>query len=404
MNTIAAITVSVVLMWIAILIAIPMALWKWLQTSEDEPGRLMLKWLVTAIGIGLSVLVFAKLGPLHGLSMVLVACLVIGIMWAPNMGNTLAGWLGGFYTGDGGPEELKPIYSYATAKLNRGDVAGAVAEIRAQLMRFPGDFQGSMMLARVWVERQNNLEGAAEILEQLGSQEGLSPSEQAAALVQLADWRLKYGLDPAGADEALEQVERRFAGTEAGFMAAQKRAHLASKETVEARQHTAPVAVVKGPTKLGLNPDQAQEVPQVVEDPAETAKRLVAHLTEHPQDFESRSRLADLYAVHYGRPEMGIDQLEQLVALPAQPQKNVVLSLNKIADIQVERMGDAEGARATLRRIAELFPGSAAAETATARAQLLGLETRGRKAGGVVKLGSYANNLGLQGERWRPPT
>lgn len=396
----AAVTLSVVLMWVVILVGGGYGLRRWLQTTDDEPGRLILK-LVTTVVLGLlSVVVLVKLGPLHGLSATLVSCLIIGVMWAPNMGGTVAEWLGGFYTGGKAEVEAAPIYSYATAKLNRGDVRGAIAEIQMQLERFPDDYQGLMMLARVHVERENRLADAEEILERVGSDERYGANQQASAWMQLADWRLKYGLNSAGAKEALEQVERRFPGTEAGFIAVQRLAHLAPQELVDERSQNRVVEAVVGPVDLGLRkPTGLAAAPGP--DPAQAAAELVEHLQIHPQDFEARMRLAGIYCDHYGRADLAIDQLEQLTNLAEQPAKNVVASLNRIADIQIELLTDVDAAKKTLGRIAERYPESAAAATAMSRIQYLGLEAKGRRAGGLLKIGTYEQNIGLNGNRPR---
>jgi hypothetical protein len=94
---------------------------------------------------------------------------------------------------------------------------------------------------------------------------------------------------------------------------------------------------------------------------------------------------------------MAAEQVEQLLAQPNVPAKHTVHLLNLLADLQIKHAGDVAGARQALQRIVDLFPESAAAETAKNRMVHLQLELRARKASQVVKLGSYEQNIGLKG-------
>ncbi len=379
-----------------LLVGLPIAFWRWARGTEEGPVKLSMKAVLTLFWISSIVFLAAKEAVGLALATALIGGLAVSLVWAPTLGGMLSDGIGGVYTGGSTEIETKPLYSYAKAKLNRGDVTGAIVEVRKQLAQFPEDFEGLMCLARIFVERQNNLSDADEILERISVDPRYSSGEQVAALNQLADWRLKYGLDSNGAREALEGIVRRFPDTEAGYVASQRLAHLTPQEMLDERTHPKPIEVVEHLEKVGLEPRLNPHAEVSPDTAGLRAQQLVDHLASHPQDFEARLELATVYNDHFARPELAIDQLEQLADLPNQPAKNVVHCLHQIADIQVEKMRDPAGAKKTLQRIVELFPQSAAAEKALTRMNYLTLQSKGQRPGGLVKMGSYPQNIGLR--------
>src|SRR6185503_11574858 len=102
----------------------------------------------------------------------------------------------------------------------------AVAEIRKQLAKFPGDFTGSIMLAEIQTEYLNDLAGAEITIEKLVTDPGQTRSNVAVALNRLADWQLKHGQAPDLARAALERIVQMFPDTEHAYLALQRIAHL----------------------------------------------------------------------------------------------------------------------------------------------------------------------------------
>ena len=100
--------------------------------------------------------------------------------------------------------------------------------------------------------------------------------------------------------------------------------------------------------------------------------------------------------------DLAADQLEQLIAHPHQPARQIIHWLNLLADWQIRFGEDATAARQTLERIVAQFPDHAAAEMARTRMRTLNLELRGKQKSQVVKLGTYEQNLGLR-QGWLPP-
>jgi DICT domain-containing protein len=145
---------------------------------------------------------------------------------------------------------------------------------------------------------------------------------------------------------------------------------------------------------LGLMAHPASVAP--VEDLSETAQKLVDHLTMHPLDNEAREKLALIYADHYQRLDLAADQLEQLIATPNQPGKEIARWLNLLADLQIKHGLDIEAVQNTLQRILDLFPGLAAAQLAQQRLEYLPLEFKGKQQSQAVKMGTYEKDLGLK--------
>ncbi|HOB31988.1 MAG TPA: hypothetical protein PKH32_03810, partial [Verrucomicrobiota bacterium] len=74
----------------------------------------------------------------------------------------------------------------------------------------------------------------------------------------------------------------------------------------------------------------------------------------------------------------------------------VVHWLNLLADLQIRHGAGYDAARQTLQRIIDLYPGSAAAQVARNRIDLLKLELKRRDAVRSVRLGEYEQDIGLK--------
>src|SRR5438034_7004491 len=137
-----------------------------------------------------------------------------------------------------------------------------------------------------------------------------------------------------------------------------------------AANHRKKFAVTEGPHNLGWakNPDPMAPAER---DPAELALEYVNHLENHPLNTEAREKLAVIYADHYARLDLALDQLEQMIQLPNQPHRLIVRWLNQYADLQIRSGADYESVRSTLQRVVDLDPNVAAAEMARKRMDLL---------------------------------
>jgi tetratricopeptide (TPR) repeat protein len=312
------------------------------------------------------------------------------------MGNWLVSPLTSIFDGGNEPPEEKPFYSIAMTKRNRGRPLEAVAEIRRQLERFPYDFEGVMLLARVQAEDLGNL-GAAEIALNHFCDRADAPLKQvAAAYLQLADWHLKLGADADAARSALQRIITRYPDTETALMAEQRIAHLSDAEKMILAQHDRrKIDVPAGVGSVGLLDSTDFLKPREVE-PGRLAAACVKQLQAHPHDTEARETLALIYARDYRRLDMATMELAQMINEPKHKPKQIVHWLNLLATLQIELGADATTVRATLEKIVESFPDLPLAELARRRLGRLENEFKGLRATSNVKLGSYEQNIGLK--------
>jgi hypothetical protein len=130
--------------------------------------------------------------------------------------------------------------------------------------------------------------------------------------------------------------------------------------------------------------------------PMQRASQLVRQLVERPDDNEAREQLAVLYAESLHRLDLAEQQLDQLVAQPGAPDKEIVRWLNLKADLQVHCLADTRAAALSLQRIIEMFPESAAAANAHRRQQFLTVEVKAKKESQVIRLGSAEKERGAR--------
>jgi tetratricopeptide (TPR) repeat protein len=302
-----------------------------------------------------------------GVSLLLLGSLVIGglilsLVWTSQISALVISPLTSLF--DGGNERLepKPLYSIAEARRKQGKYLEAVMEIRKQLDRFPGDIEGTLLLASIQAENLQDLPGAEITLNRFCDRPDAPPGRVAAALNQLADWELRLALDVNSARGALEKIITRYPDTELALEAAQRIAHLSgTEEMLLAAHHRQPMAVPEGVKNLGLQ--ESSVLPASLEtDPAQLAAAYVKHLEQHPLDSEIRENLAVIYADHFQRLDLATRELEQLTEQPHQPVKRVVRWLNLLADLQVRHGADYDTVHGTLEKIQERFPDTASAD------------------------------------------
>jgi tetratricopeptide (TPR) repeat protein len=321
---------------------------------------------------------------------------IMAIIWA----RALSGWVGGLFGGlfDGGSQEVeaKPFYSVFRAKRTKGKYFEALAEVRKQLEKFPADFEGHMLLAELQAENLNDLPGAEVTIHRCCNLPGQTPGNISFALNKLADWHLGLTKDREAAQRSLERIMEMLPDSDVALRAAQRIGHLADTDMLLAPHDRERVEVKKGVRNLGLHrgEDGRLKAPQV--DWEKEAAEYVAQLEMHPLDAHAREKLAEIYAKHYHRLDLAMDQLEQLIQQPGHPARQVVRWLNLMADLQVVEGADMEAVRATLERIIVMYPDIAAAETARRRIDILKLEARAKEKPRAVQLGEYEQDIGLK--------
>ncbi|MCP5518658.1 MAG: tetratricopeptide repeat protein [Verrucomicrobiales bacterium] len=367
---------------------------RWWESSDDRPA-LAGRWAVT--GVLFAVLAFF-VGPLVGrggyagafvgIPLTAVVGLILAIVWVPDMAGWVGRKFGRLYDGGDVAPDAEPLFSIVEARRKQGRYAAAADAMREQLERFPTHFRAQMVLAEILAGNLDDLDGAAGIIETILAQEGHPTRNLCYALTCLADWRLKYRKDVAGARECFERIIERFPDTDEDHRAQQRLARLAGTEGLLARPPVRLEAPRADP-HLGTRAGGGLHL-RPVRDPAAEAERLVQQLDQFPHDNRAREELALLYVEEFQRPDLAAEQLEQLIDQPHAPQRDVVRWLNLLADYALKSPTGLPAAQAALRRLIDRFPESAGAAAAKRRLGLLGYEARKAQTSQTVRFGSSA--------------
>lgn len=377
--------------------------------SAGEPTPGLIRWTITGILAALFVTAFKAAGPQPGaraqfglIVAGMVVSVLLAILWLPSVTGSLLGPLTGSLTGGDEQVEAKPAYFRAVGHRKRGEYLEAVADVQAELERFPGDAEGLLLLVDLQAENLKDPLAALGILQDLLTTPGRADSERALALSRMADLQLKGLNDREGARASLERLAQEFPDSPAGHLARQRLAHLPEAADGGLKPEPARIALPHHEERLGLTEDLgASRLP--VENATGAARQLVDHLTQFPEDWEARERLARLYVEPLGHLPLALDQMEMLLAQTGVPARHVVRWFNEIADIQLKAPEGIPAARLTLERLVHRFPDSAWSAQAEARLRHLGLDQRAREATKTVKLGQYEQRLGLRQSGDSPP-
>lgn len=369
-------------------------LWIVIRTLKKsiEPGALLSRLIITVV------IVVGGAGILRGagaftMMLSIPIAVVLALVWVPSMIAGLIRPLTSLFDGGDEPMEAKPYYSVAEAKRKRGLMVEARAEVHNQLAKFPGDFQGQMMLAEMEAQDFKSMEAARMVIEGLARQPGLTPAQIAGAWNALADWHLKNNRDLDGAREALGNIVAALPESQFAQIAQQRLARLS--ETGEAFVER-PLVAAGFARNIGLRiTTEDLRTPEASRDVR--IAEYVGQLELHPADLEAREKLAALYAESEETAALAEAELERLAGGPHQTVKKVAQWLNSLADLQV-RSGRGVQARATVQQIIDRFPGTAPADMAVARLAQLNLEIRGQEKRASIPLPKYQKDLGLRGK------
>jgi tetratricopeptide (TPR) repeat protein len=404
-----ALEIAVNIFWLTIIVGFfGWVLFRSLKRS-DNPPKLIFKWIFTGVvlwfelTVALPSAVKGGFDAIYGLILTLFFGIAMTITWRHSITDLIANPIGSLY--DGGTEEVepKPYYSIALTKRKLNKPLEAVMEIRAQLAKFPNDFEGVTMLANIQAEDMNDLASAEITLNHFCDSENAPDKQVAAALTQLADWHLKLAQDADSARAVLEKIIARFPGTGLALQASQRIAHLGGVEKILLGAHDRQaVFVPEGVKNIGLLDSSEFLVPEEME-PGQQAAIFVKHLEQHPLDTEVREKLAILYAQHFKRLDLATMELAQLINEPNQSPKRVAHWLNLLADLQIHGGADYETVRATLEKIVAQFPDLPVAAIARSRLGRLKIELKGQQETASVKLGVYEQNIGLKSGRTFSP-
>lgn len=359
-----------------------------------------LRWFLTVVAVadlGWSVTPAMRHGGIPALFGLLegVFC---GGMLAVAWSDRLCNWVASPFTSLFSPNqaaEPMPLYSAAEARIKQGHYREAMAEVWGQLVRFPDDLQGHMMIAEIRARHLRQVEEALSGLEEFLNTTSLPRHAAVAVLNRIAEYRLRLQKDVPGATEALRRIVREFPHTESAALAEQRLAHIGDPENLQReRERRLKVTAVEG--YPGLQ-DRKLEAPDPHSAIREKIRNLLAQLDRHPHDYAAREELVHLHAFWNGDAEAAFRELDILLKMPHAPTAKVVAWLNTKADIAVKVNHDIDAARRDLETIVRCFPESSAAIQAEKRIHLLGRELKAcQERRASIKLGTYEQNIGLK--------
>lgn len=358
-----------VLEWTIGLAGVGYLVWHHLTRTEQPLGRFFARVIYSAVVLGFfafAIVPFVRTGgeagAFIGVPLAAGCFLVLGIIWRHELTDYLVAPLGNLFFDNTTPPDPKPHYAHVEAKRMAGDFPAAIAAVRAELEKFPNDFDGRMRLAALLAEHSEDLPGALEVIEDTLRLKNLAIGQIACALNTAADWHLKFARDAEAARQCVERITTLLAGTEAALHAQQRLANFATPEMLAREDNRQPIAIPEFERKLGLK--RRKHVAPDKPDINAEERRLRDRLARSANDWVAREELARLYVEQFEFFERGLQELEILITTPGQPKAEVVRWLHQKADWQVKLFNDVEAGRATLKRIQELFPNSAAAHRA----------------------------------------
>ncbi len=360
--------------------------------SEDRRA-LVRRWIISVVLLCIIGL-FARIDTPFKVFLIIPPSVMLGFLWVPTVTSFLIKPVTSTF--DGGTDEVdpKPFYFTAEGKRRKGLYEEAIADVRKQLALFPGDYEGYMKLASIQMEDLKNLPAAQATLNEFLQLPDRAAGDVVAVLHLLADWQLQFGKDAQAAIGSLQRIVELFPGTPFAHAAEQRLAHLGSADETSRVRYHSKFTVAPGERDIGLRKDSAPV--SAPADPDALAAEYVKQLESHPFDTETREKLAVLYAEQFQRLDLATDQLEQLIALPAEPPKHVARWLNLLATLHIKHAYNIEAAERALHRIIERFPGGALASVAVSRLASLQSELKSSQRSPTKTLGAYEKDIGLK--------
>ncbi|MDA7657299.1 hypothetical protein N8737_01225 [Verrucomicrobia bacterium] len=352
--------------------------------KTNDVGGLTKKWIWTFILVGIALLINIDLlqsgGMIGGAAVPILTAffaIFVGIIWASSWGEMLAAPLTNLFNGGGAYDRATPVYGIAEARRKRGFYEDSIAEVNKQLADFPGDLTGTMMLVDLYAKDLKRMEAAQDAVESYLEHGPHPPKNTFLALAHLADAYITHDSNRAQAQQCLERIQSLCEGTEQEMIAAQRLAHLTTEEQLKAKKEAKRVHLQPYERGLGLRSNTRDLRPKE-KAPEQIANEYIQQLNEHPLDLETRENLALLYANHYQRLDMAVDQLETMITFRNQAPRQIVKWLNLMADLHIKLSGSIPDAKACLDRVCQLFPNSPHEAQARKRIHLLGREKKGR--------------------------
>lgn len=291
----------------------------------------------------------------------------------------------------------EPSYHRAVAKMKFGKYNEAEWEVIQELEKCEDDFVGWMMLAELYAVHFHDLPAAAQTVHDVCAQPNITISQIAVALHRLADWQLKLAEDPVAARRTLEDISCRAPGSHLDKMARMRIDQLpASREELREQRQVKTLRLSVLRNELDATDDH--HAPDMTkEEAARRANQCVERLKRNPNDVEAREEFAKLLAEQLGQPELALEQIELLRAMPGRSGHKAAEWLGVMAAWQIKYRHDPTRGRELLERLIQEFPQSQHAFEAQRRLNQMDVEQRFRK----VK--AAAANSGTDPARDRKP-
>jgi len=287
-----------ILEWAAGLAALGWFFWWRVQRSDSGTGTIITKTLVSAVLVYAMIrhvapLALSGVGAIIGVPLLAGMLVILSVLWRHELLGIFAEPLGDLIDGGRQQIEPQPFYSHAEAKRMAGDFAGAIAAVRAELEKFPDDFDGRLRLATLLAEHSEDLPGALRVVEDTLRLKTLTNGQIAYMLHTAADWHLKFNRDTEAARQAVERITTLLAGTEAALHAQQRLANFVTPEMLAREDNRQPIVIPETEGKLGLRRKKmvAPDKPDI--NTAE--RRLRDRLTRNPNDWVAREAAQVLF-------------------------------------------------------------------------------------------------------------
>jgi len=293
---------------------------------------------------------------------------ILALMWAGEIGGWIGRKAGAMYDGGDLEVEKRAFLSRVDGHRTAGEYQEALALAQQELEKHPDDYDCQMLIATIHAEDLKDLRSAAGVVRALVEMKGLKRKQVTYAWNTLADWQLQVGRDPDSARVTLHKIIQRFPETRAAQSAESRMAHLPTREDLAAADR--PSEGIKMPEferDLGLKGKQLTLPVKKEVDPAVLTERYLAHLKTYPNDWDTREKLATHYIEKYELLEglqEAANQMEILISSKLSNKEEKCRWIHQLADWQAKVGRDPAGARETLGRIIEMYPGSAQASQA----------------------------------------
>jgi len=235
------------------------------------------------------------------------------------------------------------------------------------------------MLAELYAHHFNDLPEADRTIRELCTQPNITAFQISLALNRLADWHLKLAADPANARSALEEICRRLPDTHVARMARLRLEHLPAsrQDLLEQRK---PKTFRLPALRDDWDETAAAQIPEI--NPLEArslADQCVETLRLNPNDVAAREKFASLLAERLGEWDLGIEQLDLLLAMPDQPEQKSAEWLALAAAWEMRYRQNPDAARHRLKCLIELYPQTPQAFAAQRRLSLMEVDEKFRK-------------------------